>query len=321
MLQVKEESRPSMPARTPRQTVRSTEAQIEIVRRACRYIDRRVAADDDGAASEGGEGPVTLAELGAHCGMSPWHLQRLFRRVMGVTPREYGDARRLARFRSGLQQGEGVAAATYDAGFGSSSRVYERAAAALGMTPATYAKGGRGAHIVYALAPSPLGRLLVATTDRGVCFVSLGNEETRLGAALEREFPAAASLRRDDAALGAVVEALLAYLEGKEPHVDLPLDIRATAFQRRVWEELRRIPAGETRSYGEIARALGQPRAQRAVGRACATNPVALLVPCHRALRVDGGLSGYRWGAAVKQALLDLEAGRTPVAERIQAGG
>ncbi len=299
MFQAREEGRPLAPARA---TKRDDEP-VETVRRACRYIDRRVAAED-----ADDEGPVTLAELGTHCGVSPWHLQRTFRRIMGVTPREYADARRLERLRSGLQQGEGVAAATFDAGFGSSSRVYERAHAALGMTPATYAKGGRGAHIVYALARSPLGRLLVAATSRGVCFVSLGERNATLVEALRHEFPAASGMRRDDEALGAMVDGLLAYLSGELPHIDLPLDIRATAFQRRVWEELRRIPAGETRSYGEIARVLGQPEAQRAVGRACATNPVALIVPCHRALRRDGGPGGYRWGTHLKQALLELEA-------------
>src|SRR3990172_3096422 len=181
------------------------------VRRPCRYIDARVEATaGDGPDEGGGEGPVTLAELGVHCGVSPWHLQRLFKRVMGVTPGQYGDARRLARFRAGLQQGDGVAAATYDAGFGSSSRVYERAARALGMTPATYAKGGRGARIAYALAGSPLGRLLVAATERGICFVAPGEHNPHPAAALRREFPAVEEIRRDDAALGAAVAALLA---------------------------------------------------------------------------------------------------------------
>ena len=294
---------------TPARAMNRTDPTVEAVRRACRYIDARVeAAAGDGPDQGGGAGPVTLAELGVHCGVSPWHLHRLFKRVMGVTPRQYGDARRLARFRVGLQQGDGVAAATYDAGFGSSSRVYERAAGALGMTPATYARGGRGARIAYALAASPLGRLLVAATERGVCFVGLGERDGKLAAELRREFPAAEEIRRDDAALGAAVAALLAYLAGAEPHIDLPLDIRATAFQRRVWEELRRIPPGETRSYTEVARALGQPAAQRAVGRACATNPVALVVPCHRVVRQDGGLGGYAWGLERKRALLEREA-------------
>lgn len=310
MLRLEDKGRSPAPARG----MKRGEGSVETVRRACRYIDRRVDGEDANA-----EGPVTLAELGNHCRLSPWHLQRLFKRTLGVTPREYADARRLSRLRSGLQQGEGVAAATFDAGFGSSSRVYERAHAALGMTPATYAKGGQGAHIAYALARSPLGCLLVAATARGVCFVSLGDRKSKLEEALRHEFPAAADIRRDDGALGAMVDALLAYLSGDLPHVDLPLDIRATAFQRRVWEELRRIPPAETRSYGEIAQALGKPAAQRAVGRACATNPVALIVPCHRALRQNGGLGGYRWGMHLKRALLDLESRKSRTSDEHHA--
>ena len=311
MLHMKEESpTTASPHRRP-DTARCA-PQVAVVQRACRFIEARVgiASEEnaDGIGDDGGNGVITLAELGAHCGISPWHLQRLFKRIMGVSPRQYGDACRLARFRTGLQQGDGVAAATYDAGFGSSSRIYERAAAALGMTPATYAKGGRNARILYALADSALGRLLVAATRRGICFVSLGPEEAALESALRREFPAADEIRRDDASLGAVVSALLRYIAGEEPHVDLPLDIRATAFQRRVWEELRRIPHGQTRTYSEIARAIGQPEARRAIGRACATNPVALIVPCHRALRQDGGLGGYRWGTERKRALIEWEA-------------
>jgi len=331
MLQTKEEypAPPQTEAATESRTAESrpTDPQVAVVQRACRFIEARIgtgsvandpetgetvsrARNDEAANCEAGNGVVTLAELGAHCGVSPWHLQRMFKRIMGVSPRQYADARRLARFRAGLQQGDGVAAATYDAGFGSSSRVYERAAAALGMTPATYAKGGRNARIAYALADSALGRLLVAATARGICFVGLGETDEELERALRREFPAAEEIRREDAALGAAVAALLRYIAGEEPHVDLPLDIRATAFQRRVWEELRRIPHGETRTYSEIARALGDPKARRAVGRACATNPVPLVVPCHRALRQDGALGGYRWGVERKRALIDQEAKR-----------
>jgi AraC family transcriptional regulator of adaptative response/methylated-DNA-[protein]-cysteine methyltransferase len=267
------------------------------VERACRFIEARVEAGER----------FTLAELGAHCGLSPWHLQRQFRQVMGVTPHDYGDQRRLGRFRDELQQGEGVAAATYGAGYGSSSRVYERADGLIGMTPATYAKGGKGAAITYGVADSQLGRLLAAATPRGICFVGLGDGDAGLEAELRGDFWAADSIRRDDSELGRALEALLDFLAGKEPHVELPLDIRATAFQRRVWQELRRIPLGETRSYGEIARALGQESASRAVGRACATNPVSLIVPCHRARGQDGALTGYRWGIQRKAALLERE--------------
>ncbi len=273
---------------------------IAIVAEACRYIEARTGED-------GEDGPVSLAELGRHCAMSPFHLQRLFKRVMGVTPRQYADARRLQRLRAGLQEGEGVAAATYGAGFGSSSRVYERAGPLLGMTPATYAKGGKGARIAYSIADSELGRLLVAATPRGVCFVAIGRDDAKLVKELIQEFPAADAMTEDDSALGGAVNAILAHLDGKTPHVDLPLDIRATAFQRQVWQTLARIPPGETRSYGDIARALGNPGAARAVGGACAANPVALVVPCHRALPQTGGTGGYRWGGDVKSAILGKE--------------
>jgi AraC family transcriptional regulator, regulatory protein of adaptative response / methylated-DNA-[protein]-cysteine methyltransferase len=305
MFQAATESRADMP--TARMT--KTDRRIAAVERACRYIEARVdGTDGEGSSDE--QGVVTLAELGAHCAMSPWHLQRLFMRAMGVSPRQYADARRLKRFKAGLQQGDGVAAATYDAGYGSSSRVYERAASALGMTPATYAKGGRGARIRYAITATPLGQLLVAATDRGICFVSLGARREELEHRLRREFPAAEGVERSEPALTSAVQTIVDFIAGREPHINLPLDIRWTAFQRRVWEELRRIPLGETRSYGEIARAIGQPNAQRAVGHACATNPVPLIVPCHRVVRGNGDLGGYGLGPQRKRKLLEREAAR-----------
>lgn len=283
--------------------------RLDKVRRACRYIERKIASEDE--ASD--PGPVTLAELSRECATSPWHLQRLFKQAMGVSPRQYADACRLGRLKAGLQQGAGVAAATYDAGFGSASRVYERAPQALGMTPASYAKGGERAEIAYATANSPLGRLLVAATPKGVCFVSIGKADSPLIEALNKEFPAARRIYRDNQALGTALTAILAHLEGRAPHIDLPLDIQATAFQQRVWEELRRIPLGETLTYGEIASRLGQPTASRAVGRACATNPVAIVIPCHRACGADGSLTGYRWGKGVKQELLTREAAKVDI--------
>lgn len=249
---------------------------------------------------------VSLAELAEAVALSPWHLQRLFKKHMGISPREYQDAKRGERLRNELRLGAGVAGATYGAGYGSSSRVYERAAQQLGMTPASYAQGGRGAEIVYTFADCAFGRLLVAATAKGVCFLAFGEDETLAGE-LQAEFPAAKMIERDDALLAPAVNDILEYLSGSLPHVDLPLDLRATAFQRRVWQELLAIPAGETRTYREIAERLGLPKGQRAVGRACATNPVSLLIPCHRALRTDGGLGGYRWGLPRKEALLDLE--------------
>jgi len=184
--------------------------------------------------------------------------------------------------------------------------VYERAAGALGMTPATYARGGRGAAIRYSIVASPLGTLLVAATERGICKIALGDSAGALERDLRREFPAA-RITRDTGTLGSWVETILAHLAGHEPHLDLPLDIRATAFQQKVWNALRKIPYGSTRSYQAVARAIGNPSATRAVARACATNPVALVIPCHRVVRVDGQPGGYRWGAERKEALLKRE--------------
>ncbi len=276
--------------------MRANARQLDIVRRACALID----------AQEGER--LTLAVIAAELEVSPWHLQRLFKRVMGVSPRDYADARRNAAFRQQLKDGESIAQATYGAGYGSSSRVYERAERMLGMTPASYAKGGRGAVIVYDIVESPLGRLLVAATAKGLCFLSLGHDDGELIEALEQEFPQAQSISRDRHSIAQSVSVVIDFLEGKIPHAELPLDVRATAFQRRVWNELIAIPCGETRTYSEIAELLGVPRGQRAVGRACATNPVSLVIPCHRALREDGGLGGYRWGLEFKAALLNGEA-------------
>ena len=253
---------------------------------------------------------TTLADLADHVGLSPWHFQRLFQRIVGVSPRAFAEAKRSERFRGELKRGESVAGATYGAGYGSSSRVYENAQRRFGMTPASYAKGGKGAAIAFATATSPLGQLLVATTAQGVCFVALGASDAEVEAALRREFPAALRLERDEARLAPAIESVVAFLDGKTPHTALPLDVRATAFQRRVWQELLAIPAGETRSYSDIAAALELPKAQRAVGSACARNPVALLIPCHRVTRDDGELGGYRWGLARKKQLLSVEATR-----------
>jgi AraC family transcriptional regulator, regulatory protein of adaptative response / methylated-DNA-[protein]-cysteine methyltransferase len=250
--------------------------------------------------------PLTLADLGATVGLSPHHLQRIFKRLVGISPREYADALRLRQFKGRLRTGEAVTVAIDAVGYGSSSRLYERADAKLGMTPTTYQRGGQGMQITYTVVTSPLGHLLVAATERGMCAVSLGDDATALEAELRAEYPAA-TLVRNDANLGGAVTAILAYLEGNTPNLDLPLDVQATAFQRQVWQALQGIPYGETRTYRELAEALGKPGASRAVGRACATNPVSLIVPCHRALGSDGKLHGFRWGLQRKQALLDLE--------------
>jgi AraC family transcriptional regulator of adaptative response/methylated-DNA-[protein]-cysteine methyltransferase len=269
---------------------------VALVRTVCRLIDARP------------EQPAGLAALSARAGVTPHHLLRVFRRVLGISPRQYRDARRLDRFRTELKSRRGVSPALYEAGYGSSSRVYERAHAQLGMTPATYSRGAPGAHITYAVMPCPLGRLLVAATSRGICRVGLGGDAAELEAGLRVEFPAAELCRdRRRGTLAAAVGTILSYLNGRTDALDLPLDVRATAFQRRVWEALRRIPYGATRSYAQMARAVGKPAATRAVGRACAANPAALVIPCHRVVRQDGELGGYRWGVDRKRALRERE--------------
>lgn len=281
--------------------------RLEAVRRACRILD------------DPGDTSLSLAALGERVGMKPGRLRRAFRGLLGITPRQYAAARRLRDFKARARQGESVTAAMYDAGYASSSRLYERARARLGMTPGAYRRGGRGARIRYTLAACPLGRLLVGATESGVCAVSLGDSDARLESALAAEYPAA-EIRRDDRRLGRWVDAILGHLEGRGQDLDLPLDVRATAFQWQVWRALQRIPYGMTRTYAEVARAVGRPGAARAVARACATNPVALLVPCHRVVRAGGDPGGYRWGARLKQALLAREATGPAARGAAQAG-
>lgn len=266
----------------------------EMVRSICRYIDQHT------------EAAPRLRDLAAHAGMSPFHLQRTFKRITGVTPRQYADERRVSRLKRHLREARNVTDAIYEAGYGSSSRLYENSSTRLGMKPRAYRRGGHGTVIRYTIAASPLGQLLVAGTTNGICRVMLGDTVAGLEAELGREYPAART-QRADRALGRWVRAILAELEGDRPHINLPLDIRATAFQRRVWEALRTIPRGTTRSYGQIARAIGMPGAARAVGAACAANPVALLIPCHRVVRGDGSPGGYRWGGGRKKLLLEKE--------------
>ncbi len=222
---------------------------------------------------------------------------------MGITPRQYVQACRVEQLKGRLKEGESVTRALYDAGYGSSSRLYEQAPARLGMTPTAYRQGGRGMHMNYTVVSCFLGRLLVAATEKGICAVSLGDSDAVLESALVSEYPAA-EIQRDGANLSQEVNALLSHLNGQQPDLNLPLDVQATAFQRRVWEELRNTPYGSTRSYSKIAEALGQPKAARAVAQACATNPVALVIPCHRVVREDGSAGGYRWGIERKQRLL-----------------
>ncbi len=229
--------------------------------------------------------------------------------MLGVSPKQYADAQRVERLRTELRDGRDVAGALYTAGYGSSSRLYEQSDARLGMTPASYGAGGAGAPIALTVTSSPLGALIVATTARGVCWIALGAEAVALEEGLRREFPAADAIGRDDDALALVVAEVLRriYRRWKLPSAELPLDVRGTAFQLRVWQELQRIPRGETRSYGEVAAAVGAPGGARAVGAACGSNPVSVVVPCHRVVTASGGLGGYAWGVDVKQALLERD--------------
>ena len=273
---------------------RVVDSRVELVQRVCRFLDASQTES------------VKLADLASHAGVSAFHLQRTFKRIMGISPRQYLTARRFGNFKTLVREGEPVTQALYDSGFNSSSRLYEHAPEELGMTPATYGRGGQGVEISYTIAASPLGQLLVAVTERGVCAVRMADTDAELEKDLRAEFPAA-EIRRDDSALREPVKKVLNHLTNKQPQLDLPLDIRSTAFQRQVWEKLRAIPYGQTVSYGDVAKALGKPGAVRAVGRACATNPVALVIPCHRVVREDQSLGGYRWGLDRKQKLLEQE--------------
>ena len=235
---------------------------------------------------------------------------RYFKQVMGITPGEYAEALRMRRLKGALRESQDVTAAVYDAGFGSSSRVYERADTRLGMTPLQYRRGGQGVAITYVTVSSALGLLAIGATDRGLCFVQFGESEEDLSSALRREYPAAqiAPMKQPHPPeFARWIAALDEHLAGKRPRLDLPLDISATAFQMRVWNYLQSIPYGEVQSYGEVAAGIGKPSAVRAVARACASNTVAMAIPGHRVIRGTGELGGYRWGLARKRALIDRE--------------
>ena len=267
---------------------------VAVVKRACRLLE----ADT--------ENMPTLRQLSRELGVPPAQLHRAFVRIAGVSPRQYARAHRVGKLKDRLRDGQPVTHAIYDAGFGSSRSVYERARSEFGMTPARYRRGGSGVRIGYEIVDSPLGRLLVGATQHGVSSVCFGEADRNLERALHDEYPAA-QIERGGPYLRGYIEKILAYLRGKEPHLDLPVDIQTTAFRRKVWEALRAIPYGETRSYGEIATAIGDPKAARAVGQACGANPVALVIPCHRAVRGDGDTGGYRWGSSRKAKILAQE--------------
>lgn len=265
----------------------------EVAEKVCRFIDTHL------------DEPVTLDALSRVLGMSPFYLQRTFKAAMGITPRAYADSRRLNSLKTGLREGRSVTRSLYDAGYGSSSRLYERATSQLGMTPARYGRQGSGITIRYTLAETPIGTMLLAATEKGVCAIRFGDAAGTLEQDLRREYPKAEIIRSDER-LVSEVQALSAAIAGGSA-APLPLDIQATAFQRRVWEALQAIPRGETKSYGKIAAEIGRPKAARAVARACATNPVAVAIPCHRVVREDGATGGYRWGSSRKKKLLALE--------------
>jgi AraC family transcriptional regulator of adaptative response/methylated-DNA-[protein]-cysteine methyltransferase len=253
-----------------------------------------------------GEDTVRFSALADSLGTTTTTLRRAFLQVTGLRPRELAEALRLDRFKKLLRSGKNITEALYETGYGSSSRVYERSNAQLGMTPATYRKGGVGMTIGYSIAKSGLGKVLVAATERGVSAVYLGDSEAKLVQELQDEYPRAELVAADDS-FERWVKEIVQRVEGKPPRMELPLDLQATAFQRRVWQELQRIPAGTTRTYSQVARAVGNPKAVRAVARACATNPVSIVVPCHRVIREDGSLAGYRWGLSRKEQLLAQE--------------
>jgi AraC family transcriptional regulator of adaptative response/methylated-DNA-[protein]-cysteine methyltransferase len=272
----------------------SANPQLNRVREICRYIERNL------------DQPITLERLARTFHQSAFHLQRTFKSVLGVTPRAYADSCRMNQLKRNLQAGHGVTRAMYDAGYSSSSRLYERTSSHLGMTPDKYRRGAIATRIRYTFADSPLGRMLVAATDKGLCAIQFGDSEHQLVQGLKHEFPFAQH-QQDDQALHAWKEILLARLRGQKLNAALPLDIQATAFQRRVWEHLQKIPYGSTRSYSEVAAEIGDPHATRAVAQACARNRIAVAIPCHRVIRQNGELGGYRWGIARKEKLLALE--------------
>jgi AraC family transcriptional regulator, regulatory protein of adaptative response / methylated-DNA-[protein]-cysteine methyltransferase len=278
--------------------------QSALVRAICRYIEQHI------------DEPLTLSLLAKEFRRSTFHLQRTFKAALGVSPKAYIDACRLRQVKQNLQSGHSVTTALYAAGYGSSSRLYERTAAQLGMTPDKYRRGAVASVVRYTIfrdaifrdsaAASPQGRMLIAATDKGICAISFGDSDQQLLQGLMREFPFAVR-RRDDAALAQWRDSLTKLIQGRETDLSLPRDIRATAFQRQVWEALQQIPRGETRSYSALAKEIGKPQASRAVARACATNPIAVAIPCHRIVRQDGNLGGYRWGVKRKEQLLALE--------------
>lgn len=267
----------------------------ELVKAICRYIEQHL------------DEPITLPQLGKSFRQSPFHLQRTFKAVLGITPKEYANSCRMRDFRLKLKAGQSVTRAMHEAGYSSTSRLYSRTTSEMGMEPAKYRRGAVAAPIRYTCADSPLGRILIATTDKGICSIQFADSDEELEQGLKQEFPFALR-RRDEQGMAELTQKLMRHMGGLDVAATLPLDIQATAFQRRVWSYLQTIGFGETRSYAEVAKAIRRPKAVRAVAHACATNPVAIAIPCHRVVRSNGDLAGYRWGLDRKKALLEMEA-------------
>src|SRR3989449_4735562 len=265
-------------------------SRTRLVDNVCKYIDSNLGQK------------LTLSKIGNHAGLSPYYLQRTFKQVLGISPRQYVEARRLAKMKHLLTRGQTVNDALYDAGFSSRSRIYKKTPS-VGVAPGAFRRGGEGLVIEYTIIDSPLGRLLVGGTERGVCAVCLGASNEAVEASLSQDYFAAV-LHRNDQALKKWAAKFMEYFNARPFNIKLPLDVQATAFQWRAWKEIQAIPYGQTSTYSKIASAIGKPKAVRAVARACATNPVSLVVPCHRVVGSDGELHGYRWGLQRKQALL-----------------
>lgn len=276
----------------PKQII--TEPYLELVQQICNLLVTKL---DD---------PPTLDELAQRFNLSPHYLQRTFKRLIGITPHQYVEAQRLEKLKNQLKSGNNVVNALYEAGYSSSSSLYEKSSTQLGMTPKKYKHGGKEIQIIYTTTKCILGYLLIAMTDKGICAVKLGDTAEELELLLYQEYNQA-DIHRDDLIYKDWVEAIVHFIAGNTPHLDLPLDIRGTAFQIQVWQALQKIPYGETCTYADIARKIGKPDAVRAVGSACGANPVALIIPCHRVLRSDGGLGGYEWGLERKKKLLEQE--------------
>ena len=266
-----------------------------LITQACRQIDKSETAP-------------TLASLAAQAGLSRWHFQRMFKATVGMTPKQYAKARQVERFRNSLKESESVTNAIYEAGFGSSSRAYENSRERLAMSPSQYRKGSTGVTIHYAITPCFLGLITVAATDKGICAIEFGDDPATLLTQLQDRFPKAL-LSEADKTFSELVQQVIAFIKAPSKGIELPLDIQGTAFQEKVWQALREVPPGSTVSYTDIAQRIGSPKAVRAVAQACASNKLAVIVPCHRVVRSDGALSGYRWGVERKRELLDREKG------------